>query len=684
MVVYKRIPSIRSFVDGSAVMHKQLSIPSDSLESSIVQPITRLGARNMPYLWLASLSLGPLLLLALRLFPALDQSLLHNALAHVIIVLSASIMGVILALFVLHVAQRAHDARVFFVGMGFLSVASIFVTHALATPNVLMSGRGFATSFSAPLSLILGGLFFALSGLSLSAPINRIIMRHARLWVIAYIVSWLAYNWIVLIVIPAGTTTISNNATVVASANPTNIQTGANAAEHQSHSDSKGNDYELELPPDVALPKQLPAPLTALDTLLAGVTSLQIWILIIGLGCYGFASYRHYLFYRRSPSQVGFALTAGIVLFGEALLTQYFAQVYALSFWLYHAQEFAGFGAISYAMLIAYRQGVFDESLLESVFLASTRARVQAGYAKAMDALIAMLSQADQPIPGTREALRARFELTESQMQVIEGAAQAVARERRQRQELEQLNQALRELEEYKRQVTQMVVHDLKNPLTALTAYLDILRVSHLEQDQHDLVKGALRSSKNLSGLIGDLLDVGQIEEGRLDLEYSSFAIGDLLQNAADELEGWLLQENKKIEVETPLEPLMVRADQHLIRRVVLNLLSNAIKHTPPQTQIWLCAINSTVQALPGNAEHSFSRQVIIEVEDNGSGIPDDQLEHIFERFGRYQGSAPNRRQTSTGLGLTFCRLVVEAHGGSLSVSSVVGSGTTFRIMLPY
>src|SRR6266540_1354108 len=644
MVVYKRILSIRSFVDGSAVMHKQLSIPSDSLESSIVQPITRLGARNMPYLWLASLSLGPLLLLALRLFPALDQSLLHNALAHVIIVLSASIMGVILALFVLHVAQRAHDARVFFVGMGFLSVASIFVTHALATPNVLMSGRGFATSFSAPLSLILGGLFFALSGLSLSAPINRIIMRHARLWVIAYIVSWLAYNWIVLIVIPAGTTTISNNATVVASANPTNIQTGANAAEHQSHSDSKGNDYELELPPDVALPKQLPAPLTALDTLLAGVTSLQIWILINGLGCYGFASYPHHLFYRRSPSQVGFALTAGIVLFGEALLTQYFAQVYALSFWLYHAQEFAGFGAISYAMLIAYRQGVFDESLLESVFLASTRARVQAGYAKAMDALIAMLSQADQPIPGTREALRARFELTESQMEV----------------------------------------HDLKNPLTALTAYLDILRVSHLEQDQHDLVKGALRSSKNLSGLIGDLLDVGQIEEGRLDLEYSSFAIGDLLQNAADELEGWLLQENKKIEVETPLEPLMVRADQHLIWRVVLNLLSNAIKHTPPQTQIWLCAINSTVQALPGNAEHSFSRQVIIEVEDNGSGIPDDQLEHIFERFGRYQGSAPNRRQTSTGLGLTFCRLVVEAHGGFLSVSSVVGSGTTFRIMLPY
>jgi signal transduction histidine kinase len=687
-------------------MHKQLSIHSDSLDSSSVQPIAKLGARNMPYLWLASLALGPLLLLALRLFPALDLPLLHNALTHVVIVLSASILGVILALLVLQVAQRKHDARVFLVGMGFLSIASVFVTHAIATPSVLMSGRGFATSFSAPLSLMLGSLFFALSGLSLSIRANQIIMRRARFWVIIYFLTWLTYNWIVLLVIPGGTTTISNNTAVVAAASSTVVPTGANAdeyqdhyagkgdeydlelpsdaaAEHQDHYAGKGDEYDLELPSDAVIVTQAPAPPAAFNSQLAGLNRVRIWILIIALGCYGFASYRQYLFYRRLPSQVGFALAAGIALFGEALLTQYLAQVYAISFWLYHIQEFVGFGAISYAMLIGYRRGKDDESLLESVFLASTRARMQASYAKAMDALIAMLSQAEQPTPATREALRARFDLTESQLQVIEGAALAVARERRQRQELEHLNQALRELEEYKRQVTQMVVHDLKNPLTALTGYLEILSSSHLDLNQQDLVQGALRSSKNLSGLIGDLLDVGQIEEGRFDLEYSTFAIGDLLQNCADELQGWLLQESKRIDVETPLEPLMVNADQRLIRRVVLNLLSNAIKHTPPRTQITLRAINSTVLAVPGTAEQLLSRQVIIEVEDTGSGIPADQLEHIFERFGRYQRSTPNDRQTSTGLGLTFCRLVVEAHGGSMSVSSVVGSGTTFRVMLP-
>jgi signal transduction histidine kinase len=657
-------------------MHKQLSISSDSLDSPIGPPIARLGTHDLPYLWLALLALGPLVLLALRLFPNLDRSLLHDPLAHVVIVLSASIMGVILALLVLHVARRAHDARVFLVGMGFLSIASIFATHALATPSVLMSGRGFATSFSALLSLILGALFFALSGLSFSMPINRTIMRYARLWLVIYFLCWLAYNWMVFVVIPAGATTTSNDTAIAAAANPTSTVIGASAAEHRDHYDSEADQYEL---PATAAP----APASAFDTLFAGLNRERLWILIIGLGCYGFACYRQYLFYRRSPSRVGFALVCGIALFGEALVTQYLAQLYAVSFWLYHLQEFVGFGAISYAMLVGYRQGKDDQSLLESVFLASTRARMQAGYTKAVDALITMLSQADQPIPATREALRARFDLTESQLQVVEGAAQAVARERRQRQELEHLNQALRELEEYKRQVTQMVVHDLKNPLTALTGYLQILKSSALEPNQHDLVKGALRSSKNLSGLISDLLDVSQIEEGRLDLEHSTFAVGALLQNCADELEGWLLQEDKAIEVETSLEPLMLSADQRLIRRVVLNLLSNAIKHTPPRTRIWLRATASSVQARPGAAEQAHTRQVIIEVEDTGPGIPADQLEHIFERFGRSQGSTPNGRQTSTGLGLTFCRLVVEAHGGSISVASVVGTGTIFRVMLP-
>jgi signal transduction histidine kinase len=119
------------------------------------------------------------------------------------------------------------------------------------------------------------------------------------------------------------------------------------------------------------------------------------------------------------------------------------------------------------------------------------------------------------------------------------------------------------------------------------------------------------------------------------------------------------------------------------MRRVVLNLLSNAIKHTPLGTHIVLRAAQHTI--LPGGgAEDSKAllHQLVIEVEDNGPGIPLGHLEGIFEKFGRLRAEQPTR-QDSTGLGLTLCRLVIEAHGGTIGVTSAVGQGTTFRVTLP-
>src|SRR5439155_7349390 len=149
------------------------------------------------------LAAGPLVLLILNWNPAIDQTTLHDPLTHVLITLVASLLGVVLALLVLHVARRAQDGRVFLIGMGFLSAASIFITHSISTPDVLMSGRGFATGISGLISLMLGGVFFALSGLNLSPQFNRWLMRHARLWLLVFLVFWLTYNWVFLITIPA-------------------------------------------------------------------------------------------------------------------------------------------------------------------------------------------------------------------------------------------------------------------------------------------------------------------------------------------------------------------------------------------------------------------------------------------------------------------------------------------------
>jgi signal transduction histidine kinase len=348
---------------------------------------------------------------------------------------------------------------------------------------------------------------------------------------------------------------------------------------------------------------------------------------------------------------------------------------------------------ISYAVFSARRHGQSGETMLENLILTSTRARLQDEYAASVDGLVETLSRGEQPAPALSQALRARFGLTESQLGVLEQAARAVARERQQRQELEHLNATLHQLERDKDELIQMVVHDLKNPLTALVGFLEILLLDSLSDMQRQLLENALRSSRNLSGLISDLLDVGRLEEGHLELALNALAPRELLVDCAAEMSAWMIQDNKTIRIDvTGAQPLL-HADPRLLRRVLLNLLSNAIKHTPSGTQITLRAYAAergadstndfaTQADLSALAQTADAGAFLIEVQDDGPGIPPEHLGRIFEKFGRVNGERVSR-QDSTGLGLTFCRLAVEAHGGVINVISTLGQGTTFRIVLP-
>jgi signal transduction histidine kinase len=192
-----------------------------------------------------------------------------------------------------------------------------------------------------------------------------------------------------------------------------------------------------------------------------------------------------------------------------------------------------------------------------------------------------------------------------------------------------------------------------------------------LTPDQNELVEGGLRSGKNLSGLIGDLLDIAKMREGHLTLNRSSIAMHALIQDCATELHYWAAQDAKTIEVECD-QDLYMCADQRLIRRILLNLLSNAIKHTPYRTHILIRSVH-----VPQRPEYNM-----LEVIDNGNGIAADRLDRIFERF-ESGSSAPTSGQASTGLGLAFCRMATEAHNGSIEVESTINQGTTFRIWLP-
>jgi signal transduction histidine kinase len=393
--------------------------------------------------------------------------------------------------------------------------------------------------------------------------------------------------------------------------------------------------------------------------------------------CFAFALVRHHHLYRRTPSRAGLAVLCGITFFAEAIITQrLFAGAFTPTFWFTHLLELGGFCVISYAVLSVYHHSQAGQPLLESLFLSGTRARLQAEYAGAMDALVETLSRGELPAPTLLQLLRGRLGMAEKQVQVLEHAAAAIAKERQQRQELERLNAALRQVEQDKNQLTQMVVHDLKNPLTALVGFLELLRLDSLSDEQMMLVESALRSGKNLSGLISDLLDIGRIEEGHLELDYSTFLPRDLLRECASEMRGWLIQDDKTLLLEAPDDLPVLQADLRLLRRVMLNLVSNAIKHTSRGTTIILRAR----RVAP--SDPAATGQVAIEVEDNGPGIAPEHLDHIFDKFSKLSGQIQSR-QASTGLGLTFCRLAVQAHGGTIGVESVVGEGTTFRVTLP-
>jgi signal transduction histidine kinase len=236
---------------------------------------------------------------------------------------------------------------------------------------------------------------------------------------------------------------------------------------------------------------------------------------------------------------------------------------------------------------------------------------------------------------------------------------------------LRSTNVSLRESERLRESLTNMVVHDLRNPLTALLGGLDILRLTLGEQmsdDQKRMLENARRSGHTLLGMVGELLDLAKMEAGKLNLNVKPNDLCTLISESIDLTRS--LVEIEELEIRTMLcdDVKSVPCDRQLISRVVANLMSNAIKHTPPGGTI------SIVARQRGNA-------AAVSVSDTGPGIPPEYQERIFEKFGQVE--QPGKERRGTGLGLTFCRMAVEAHGGRIWVESEVGHGSTFHFTLP-
>ncbi len=229
-------------------------------------------------------------------------------------------------------------------------------------------------------------------------------------------------------------------------------------------------------------------------------------------------------------------------------------------------------------------------------------------------------------------------------------------------------NAALEELEALKETLAQTLVHDLKNPLSAILANLDLLERSDGESAKK-LLDRSRSAAQRIHRMILDLLDVAGLEEGRLRLDVEETDAVPLVRRAAEDLETAARARRVEIVVETSDRPCPLRADQSVLHRVLDNLLTNAIEHTPAGGAVRV-------------AVHPCAEGIEIQVADDGPGIPPEHREKVFEKFARLElrraGLSGNR-----GLGLTFCRLAIEAHGGTVWVDAAPGGGALFRTILP-
>lgn len=225
------------------------------------------------------------------------------------------------------------------------------------------------------------------------------------------------------------------------------------------------------------------------------------------------------------------------------------------------------------------------------------------------------------------------------------------------------------ELEELRDALIHMIVHDLRTPLTSIIGGLQtVVDAAYEPELTQEFVTTALSSANTLVEMVNTLLDINKMESGQMQLGLGPLDIVATAAAAVGQVQNLARSRRQDLRNEVTEECPGIIADVEKVRRVLVNLLSNAIKFTPDGGTIALSAVCD-------------DEGLLLSVTDNGPGIPEEYRERIFEKFGQVQG-----RQTdlpSTGLGLTFCRMVAEAHGGRIWVESKVGEGSTFYVRLP-
>jgi PAS domain S-box-containing protein len=226
----------------------------------------------------------------------------------------------------------------------------------------------------------------------------------------------------------------------------------------------------------------------------------------------------------------------------------------------------------------------------------------------------------------------------------------------------------LKEVDRIRREFVHTVSHDLRSPLTSVVGYTELMdRAGPLTDQQRDFLSRIQDSIQHITALINDLLDIESIEAG-VDTRRELVQLEGILRYTIDMLHGQL--EAKHITLKTNIAPALpaLRANPIRLRQVLDNIIGNAIKYSPDHSEVYV-------------AIRAEEKQVIVEVTDEGPGIPPADQPHIFDKF--YRATNITTDVEGSGLGLAIVKNIVENHQGRIWVESTLGKGSSFFVVLP-
>ena len=236
---------------------------------------------------------------------------------------------------------------------------------------------------------------------------------------------------------------------------------------------------------------------------------------------------------------------------------------------------------------------------------------------------------------------------------------------------------AIKSLEREKRDFISMLSHDLKNPLTAAIGSIDLVREKRLgavNKEQVSYLNSAIESCNEVVTMIDNLLDLHRFEAGKISLNKTPVDLAELTNQVIGSFKGIIRQARIQLHIKITENLPILMLDRHRFSRVISNLISNAIKFTPSGGEL-------SVSCCKGISEDS-KLAVLVIVKDTGSGIPQEELSSIFDRFIQTRNQS-GRGSGGSGLSLAFCKLTVQAHNGQISADSNHANGNTFTITLP-